>query len=255
MLSMVKKTEEKNDDAEPEPLKPHLYFRKSVPYEHEVIGYTELHPKIRDEIDYIRGMAKLSMFGGASLYGAITPTFVAANTKQDMLSVLTPIIVVMGGALWRGKAESLAAQNDAINQKLLNNPKQIFSTYFAPYFAPHIETKKLGSVIRELSENNQAPFQRADSAEVLKKYQYGIVDNQGNLVLLKHPQDESAKELTGWQMLKKMFAWRQPFQRTRFEIQKPKIKQEVKKPWERAIPNLLPAGTRLALAPVRLRRI
>ncbi len=249
---MAKKLDEKKDGTEPEPLKPRLWFRNSVPYEHKVIGYAELHPKIREEIDYIRGMAKLSLIGGTSLYGAMIPTTIASITNFMPVSTLTPIMVAGGGALWQKKAASLAAHSDHLNDKLLNNPGQIFSTYFTPYLAPHIETKKIGKLMQDLAENNESPFQRIDSAELLKKFQYGIIDNEGNLVLMKHPRDESAKELTGWQMLKKMFAWKQPFQRTKFELQKPKIKEKVKKPW--MMPNLAPAGMRLALAPFRWRR-
>lgn len=127
--------------------------------------------------------------------------------------------------------------------------------YFFPYInlGPQLRTVALEKVFQKILERGESPFTRSDSPELLKKFQYGIIDNSGNLVLLKHPRDESAKELTGWEMLKKMFAWYQPAQRTRFEIQKPKIREKVKKhvirPW------FLPAGARMALAPVRLRKV
>lgn len=215
-----------------EALHPKLYFNKTIPFEHEIIGFNELHPELQKEVKKILWHAKASRVGVIALANAISPY--PTGIPGHMISIAAGCTVA-----------ALSPSE--------NNPRGVLNAvqnYVLPYSVPHSRTKRLGNAIKKLREEKQSPFWRSDVKELLEKYHYGVIDNAGNLILLKHPLDKTSKNLKGWQLLKRLFLWKQPLQRTRFELNKPQLREKEKKP--AFSPFKLPVPARVALAPVRL---
>ena len=120
--------------------------------------------------------------------------------------------------------------------------RNMLRDFFIPYLGARKQTLALSKILKEIPDG-ESPFARHDARKLLEKFHYGIVDNEGSIVLLRHP---SMSKKAGWRRLVEWLAWKQPFQRTRFEINKPPVKEKKKF----RFPNLRMLKPRLALAAV-----
>ncbi|MBI3587806.1 hypothetical protein HY095_01285 [Candidatus Micrarchaeota archaeon] len=188
---------------------PKLWLKNRVPYEHEIVKYEELHPELKEKVDEIRGFVLASRLGIAWWANSL------ANPDSELLNPL----IGLGSIL-----ASLMSDTDLKYTKLTQHCAE---NLFVPYYLPNKRTIKLGGAIKKIAGNGESPFSRPDSRQLLERFHYGVVDNAGNLVLLRHPS-LSAKQ--GWDKFVEQFYWGQPLQRTRFEIQKPPKRERAKVP-------------------------
>lgn len=234
-------------ENEGKPLSPNLYFRNSVPYEHEVILYEQLHPDLKDEVDKIRESLLYSR-DGIDLTMTLLNAF---NPIESFRSVSKYTMPMLGIGITTGAFLSIAkeVQRQRNGNDDLDEARERRASIILPYRYAVKRTTHLASLIKEIGEKEESPFLRSDAPELLRDYHYGIVDNKRNIVLLKHPLDSNSRKLEGWERLKKMFQWNQKFQRTRFELNKPtmKEKEKVRKPLKRLIP-LRAGNIRFAIA-------
>lgn len=87
-------------------------------------------------------------------------------------------------------------------------------------------TEELGNHISDITNSGAAPFNIPELPAVLERYSHGIVDNNGNLILLKHPRSEFAKKKSAIETALLEFLWNQKFQRARFEMHQPRLREK-----------------------------
>jgi hypothetical protein len=230
-----------------------LWFRKIVPYEHEVIPREQLHPEVRDEVDEILEVVRQNRYTTA-IYSGFAGAHMPLGVGVQIVASAIGLVGVGASAVNAVKTLGSESPNRVLRRaQVARRRGERFGgldysatiNFLIPYAIPSRLTRRLGVVIKSVSARGESPFSRLDSPELLKRFHYGVVDNRGNLILLSHPR---ASQTRGWELLKKMFLWEQPFQRTRFEIQKPEFpaRERVKKPVAAVSP------LRFAFAPVRL---
>ncbi|MEK6923810.1 MAG: hypothetical protein AABW54_01045 [Candidatus Micrarchaeota archaeon] len=235
---------EKKD--EPEETAPRLWLRKTVPFEHHVVPYRELHQDLKDEVDRIRESVYISRCGVVGT-PALLAMFGTTGTAKTA-AVAACIAASIGAAATTSKQlDNIARRIIRGNETFEEHRRMWLANYLMPYAYPRVKTLQLGKLVKKIAAREQAPFGK-DSASLLARFHYGVVDNAGNLILLRHPSLTQAK---GWRKLKQTLLWEQPFQRTRFELQKPPRK--ARQPLGEWLRRRLPARPAFALAPVRLR--
>lgn len=224
---------------------PRLWLRKTVPFEHHVVPYRQLHQDLKDAVDRIRESVDHSRFGLVGTPAMIT--MFGTTSAADAISFATYFTALVGSRvvqlakyethitdrLLRGKE----TPNSALNRRL--------ASFFMPYAYPHLKTLQLGKLIKKIASREEAPLGK-DSTRLLSRFHYGVVDNAGNIILLRHPSLSQAK---GWRKLKQTLSWEQPLQRTRFELQKPPRKARL--PLGEWLKQRLPARPVFALARIR----
>ncbi len=239
--------------------RPWLYsfLKKPVPFEHVVIPLKQQHPELQDEVMGIVLHAKASMAGVAHWGAVILSGFNEGSTILAGSSIAASSLAHGARRGYVGLKPQQIIQLIGSEEDYLKSMGELSlhtaGNMVTPYVVPSKLTKNLPKVIREISEDGESPFNRQDAPEILRNYHYGVVDNLGNLILLKHPLDTKTKPLKGLDVLKKMFLWKQPFQRTRFELNKPRLRKKAPAPTKAKI-SLKPAlGMNVALAPVRIK--
>ncbi len=210
-------------------------------FEHEVVPHDELHPKLRKEVDGILADVNASR---VAVLGA--PAFLAVNCNRNA-SIAARVAVAMATG-W----PVLAFTHLGLRSRSTESPDLVTArsglNFLTPYLLPAYDTKRLGKLIKSIADGEEAPF-GAESSRLMRDYQYGVVDNAGNLVLLKHPLDRRSKPLEGWQKLKRMAQWNLVPHRVRFELNKPVMRQKATEP------TRLPANSKPAFAvPFRFAR-
>ena len=206
------------------------------PFVHRVIAHEDLHPRLQTLVDEISRITKLARtnaaikawwIGGialptpifyASLAGCVVTDMVVfgkhissedSSNAQDRKEKVETAFMGDHSRFLSERAESLAEINkDARPDGLLKRP----------YRAASELTRQLGGVIGDLVVSGEKPFDTQDCGDLLAEFDCGIVDNAGNIVLIKDPGGPHAFAESGIGGLIRRLQFAQPFQRARFEL-------------------------------------
>ena len=207
------------------------------PFDHTVISKQDLHPRLKtliDEIMRTKELARTNTFFKALYLGAIAvpaPTYyiVLAGWLVGSLGVSlkhlkqesTPEASERHAAVeqaYPGPEFNTSENRQREFQKIKKNsdPTRLLAL---PYRAASDLTRSLGDAIIDIEANGERPFLTDDCDELLRNYDCGIVDNVGNIVLIKSPNGRNAAHSSGIEGLIKTLQYRHPFQRAMFELE------------------------------------
>lgn len=188
-----------------------------------MIPYEQLHPELKDKVDELRkrvNVARATIVTNSAGVAAISQFL----QYQNPLAISTGIITAIPRIPVRRYRNLI---DDLINTSF------VYFSILAPYYPTTVLTKRIGRTIREIGETEESPFARQDAPQLLQHYHYGMADNAGNLILLRHP---SLSKKEGWEKIREWSSWHAPLiQRTRFEIQKPPKRVKETKPKARFV--------------------
>ena len=212
----------------------HLNLFK-CPYEHQVISNHDLHPRLKTLVDEISRVTKLARvnagiktwwIGGIilpnpifyfSLAGCIVTDLAVfakhMNKEESGESIARSELVRRA---YSGDSYAALLRDDGGLAAVIKNSRPDGLTR-CPYRAASDLTRHLGKVIKEIEECGEQPFQRDDCANLLRSFDCGIVDNVGNIVLIKSPEASQSSN-RGLRSFYKFLQFAQPFQRARFEL-------------------------------------
>ncbi len=209
--------------------------RPPVAWEHLVIPKSALAPELRKEIregQFIRGSWDAV---SAYSYAKVLPP---QSLREALLvpaiafSVTAPIRVSL-----------MKLHQYTIKRQLVKGLEKESLPFTAAY---------------EPTEEGYKQVTSARLMQQMRKMTHGMVDNAGNIILLKHPLEGLAKAQgfgERWANLKKWVAWNQPLHRTRFKLRKPRRIVRVKVPKPGVLARLASHPMPQALKPAPIKNI
>lgn len=212
-----------------EKLKPVFRFRRSFPYPEEnytVVRNISLHPDLKRRVDEVKDQTKASRWATAFYVILITPIGKilqfsrVARFIPESLAEAFPRLARMFPGWVRGYYSNRGvkrASEGRLRVFIHGLGASLTNTAF-PYLIPRLKTKALGAIISGLHASNKAPFIRRDWKRLIEDYDEGLIDDANNVVLLKHPDNPSAKQISPQERLRLLRAWNSRFQRTRFSL-------------------------------------
>lgn len=204
------------------PVLAELYFNR-CPYEHLVVPYEALHPKLQMHLAAIGkqrvlarcGMMIDSIYLGLHLVGA------AESIDKGFIACNAGLGAAFNAAVDR-TTEDLNVHKNVFRLANLGSCVPAFR-----YTMPALLGKLIGALIKQIIEKNEAPYEGClDPRMVLEDYHYGVIDNRLSLVLFKHPHAKNSSELKGFARYLRNFQLNQPFQRTKFTLSNPELRQK-----------------------------
>jgi hypothetical protein len=230
----------KRPDLPRNELQPKLYINR-CPFEHRVVAYNNLHPRIKAYIDLIRKMTVDSRVVTSTIGLIFLGQFVPSLNANWATSIAPAIIPNF--LYWihqRDKFRGKEGHNISLKCLLVSgfNPNKIADLekdvhdsqqvhfFSIPYKFPNKHTDQMSKLIKAIVSQRESPFNEIDCVALVREYHYGVIDNDGNMVLIKDPRDKSSKSQSKIKTWFKTKQLKQPFQREMFEISKPDIKVE-----------------------------
>lgn len=197
-----------------------LYFNR-CPYEHIVIPQPELHPKLQAHIEMIKELRDLAR--GRTLWDLL----MAGELSSHMIFLPATIPLINYGRieLCKKKIDPILRRYPQEDRDAINKAFQLALVPGAKYLPVNTATKLTTGVIQRIINNEESPFQNVDPGIALQDYHYGVIDNNFSLVLMKHPEAKNSVELRGVSYFIKKMQWHQPFQRSRFALAKPEMRE------------------------------
>ncbi|MBS3070511.1 hypothetical protein J4220_03325 [Candidatus Micrarchaeota archaeon] len=212
-----------------EKLKPVFRFRRSFPYpeeNYEVIRYVSFHPDLKRRVDEVKDQTRASRWATAFYLLLITPIGRIAQLPRvvrflpESIVEAFPKVARMFPGWVRGYYSTRGVKRTSEGRlRIFMRGLGASLTNFAfPYLIPRMKTKALGVIVNNLYSSNRAPFIRRDWKRLIEEHDDGLIDDANNIVLLKHPDNPLAKQVSPEQRRRLLRAWNQHFQRTRFSL-------------------------------------
>lgn len=225
------------ESATPRPRIPRLNLDTKVPFEHKVILFDELHPRLQECVKTIH-LANAAAVSDSSTAFLFCGGFLLLPGPAVQIAVLTSAMLTKIGMsinatvkkcrlservekASRGMSEQRRHTISWIARKLTSP-----SPAGVPYLLSSALTKGMGELIDDIASGEESPFALPDTRAILTRYHYGVVDNAGNLVLLKYPGSDKAQKQDSYTELRLRFLWHLPFQRAKFLINRPRMRQK-----------------------------
>lgn len=222
-----------------------FWFTNRVPFEYKVVTHEEMDRELRDHVDEVLNSVKASRWS-LSFYPAIASTGTPVFGSMILLTLACEVPLAWYTSNLPGSEGLTKDFGERRGLKDWSAEGVGLKHIFFPYLHAKQKTVELGKVIKRIQAKGRNPFgERTDAEELLKRFSDGVIDNRGNVFLLRHPKD-TAKGKT----FLKMLAWNQPFQRPRFKTNPVETKPPA---WlSRFNPKKKTNGVVKAVVPVKL---
>ena len=179
------------------------------PYDHLVLSKSDVHPQVASHLEMI---GQLRLFGRNK---ALKDTVAVADFSAG--GAILPATLLLTGTV-RVQEMKLAlkptlASYPEEERKQINEALNLACIPGFEYMPANVATKLMTNLVRRISLQGEQPFVK-DRGD----FDAGVVDNKMNLVLIKKPENIDRSELKAMAGFIKTMQWKQPFQRTRFDI-------------------------------------